>query len=108
MKAGILKLGFYILLGTASYGITSEVYIVGQKNRTFSKDIMNVSVGDTIHFRNDDNIFHNVYSLSIPQSFDLGTYPQGESKSVTFNYPGKIEVECAIHPEMYMVVNVTE
>lgn len=108
MKAAFLKLGFYALLGTASYGITSEVYVIGQKNKTFSQERITVKVGDTIHFRNDDTIFHNVYSLSEIQAFDLGTYPQGDSRSVTFKSAGKIEVECAIHPNMYMVVNVEE
>jgi plastocyanin len=38
--------------------------------------------------------------------FDLGSYPQGQSKSVTFDKAGKVEVECAIHPQMKMTVEV--
>jgi len=27
-------------------------------------------------------------------------------KAVTFSKPGKFEIECAIHPEMRLVINV--
>jgi plastocyanin len=47
-----------------------------------------------------------VFSLSDPKTFDLGSYPQGQSKAVTFDKPGTVEIECSIHPEMQMVVEV--
>ena len=40
------------------------------------------------------------------KTFDLGSYPQGQSKKVVFDKPGTVEVECAIHPEMKLVVEV--
>ncbi len=59
-------------------------------------------------FINNDPFFHNVFSLSDTEMFDLGSYPQGESRDVTFNTPGVVEVECAIHPEMHMTIQVKE
>ena len=41
-----------------------------------------------------------------PLPFDLGTYGSGQMKTVTFNKAGKFEIECAIHPDMRMVINV--
>jgi plastocyanin len=38
--------------------------------------------------------------------FDLGSYPAGQSRSVTFEKAGKVQVECAIHPMMRMVIEV--
>ena len=38
--------------------------------------------------------------------FDLGTYGGGQMKTVTFAKAGKFEIECAIHPDMRMVINV--
>jgi len=64
-------------------------------------------VGDSINFRNEDPYFHNVFSLSDAKTFDLGSYPQGQSKKVTFDKPGTVEVECAIHPNMKLVVEVS-
>jgi plastocyanin len=81
---------------------------VKQKGNAFSTSSLKIKVGDAISFRNDDPHFHNVFSLSDAQSFDLGSYPQGQAKSVTFNKEGKVEVECAIHPAMKMTVDVAK
>ena len=87
-------------------------HVIGQHNKTFvSKDDtkidkISVKVGDTINYKNMDPFFHNVFSLSALKTFDLGSYPQGESKPVVFDKPGKAEVECAIHPQMFLEVEV--
>lgn len=80
--------------------------IVGQKDKKFSTEYVNIKVGDAVTFTNDDPFFHNVFSLSPAATFDLGSYPQGESRSVTFEEPGEVHVECAIHPSMQMVIEV--
>jgi len=81
-------------------------HVVGQKNKTFSVSALKVKAGDTVSFRNDDPFFHNVFSLSDAQPFDLGSYPQGQTRKATFTKPGKVEVECAIHPDMKMTIQV--
>ena len=81
-------------------------HLVDQKDKQFSKKAIKVKVGDTVTFRNSDPFAHNVFSLSDVKGFDLGSYPQGQSKTVTFDKPGKVEVECSIHPTMQMVIEV--
>jgi len=81
-------------------------YVVGQKNKEFSMKTIKVKVGDSVEFRNDDPFFHNIFSLSDIKSFDLGSYAQGQSRKVMFDKPGKVEVECSIHPNMKLVVEV--
>jgi plastocyanin len=99
----LLALAFLLpLCGSAQ----AEEQTVSQKNRAFTVQKLKVKVGDTVGFRNDDPYFHNIFSLSQPQPFDLGTYPQGQTRQVTFKKEGKIDVECAIHPEMKMVIDV--
>ncbi len=93
-----------LLAGTAM----AAEYEVGQKNKAFTVKELTVKVGDTVHFTNQDDFFHNVFSLSDLKTFDLGSYPKGEFKSVTFDKAGKVEVECAIHPSMMMTINVEE
>ena len=83
-----------------------ETVVVGQKDKKFSVDALEIKVGDTVQFKNEDAFFHNVFSLSDAKTFDLGSYPQGESKSVTFDQAGIVEVECAIHPNMQMIITV--
>lgn len=81
---------------------------VGQKDKKFTVEELTISKGDVVHFPNRDPFFHNVFSLSETTMFDLGSYPQGESKSVTFDQTGTVDVECAIHPNMRMQIHVKE
>lgn len=97
---------FAIFAMQLSVQVFSEEFTVGQKNKSFTVKEMTLKVGDTINFLNEDPFFHNVFSLSDIQFFDLGSYPKGTSKSVVFNTPGSVEVECAIHPEMFLKIDV--
>jgi plastocyanin len=81
---------------------------VGQAKKAFAVGVLKAKVGDTITFRNDDEFAHNVFSLSDVQSFDLGSYKKGEVRTVKLTAPGTIEVECAIHPEMKMKIEVAK
>jgi len=97
------------LLGSLALG--GQDYVVEQKNKEFLYNgekvtTLKIKVGDTIQFRNADPYFHNVFSLSDVKLFDLGSYPQGQFKSVKFDKAGKVEIECAIHPQMKMIVEV--
>ncbi|RLT95037.1 plastocyanin/azurin family copper-binding protein [Ketobacter sp.] len=91
-----------------STNLLAEQFEVGQKDKKFTQDQLTIKVGDTVKFTNNDPFFHNVFSLSDAEMFDLGSYPQGESRDVTFETAGEVEVECAIHPEMRMTIQVQE
>ena len=101
-----------ILLTTFAFGFATAVsaadHTVGQKNKAFSVNTLIIKVGDTVKFTNEDPFFHNVFSLSEAATFDLGSYPRGEYKSVTFEKAGKVDVECAIHPNMHLLITVEE
>ncbi len=73
-----------------------------------SKRIVAVKVraGEAVRFQNKDRLSHNLYSLSPGKTFDLGTMRKNQSRSVTFDRRGEVEVQCAIHPEMLLVVDV--
>jgi len=79
---------------------------VSQKNRTFAPQNMKIKLGDSVGFKNDDQVSHNVFSLSDAKTFDTGAYPGGQTKKVVFDKPGTVEVECAIHPDMKMMIEV--
>jgi plastocyanin len=104
----IPPLAHAMLLLSFCGAVQAEEHTVGQKNRAFSAQTLKVKVGDSVGFRNDDAFFHNVFSLSPVQSFDIGSFPKGQTRKVTFSKEGKIDVECAIHPEMKMVIEVVK
>jgi plastocyanin len=83
-------------------------FTVLQKDKAFSTKKLAVKVGDTVKFQNDDPFSHNVFSLSDAKSFDLGSYGKGGAKNVVFDKPGTVEIECAVHPDMKMVVEVAK
>ncbi len=81
-------------------------FSMSQRNKTFSPTVLPVPAGSTIEFPNDDRVFHNVFSLSRPGSFDLGLYRAGASKSRLFSTPAIYRIFCNIHPQMTAVVLV--
>ena len=81
---------------------------VAQINKTFTVPVLKAKVGDTVTFKNDDTFAHNVFSLSDVQNFDLGSYKKGETRQLKLTSPGTIDVECAIHPEMKMKIEVSK
>jgi len=75
--------------------------VIEQKEKRFNPQWAVVQRGTVIEFPNHDNIYHNVFSLSSGNSFDLGLYSSsGESKSRPFNEPGAVDIYCNIHPQM--------
>ncbi len=80
---------------------------IQQLDRRFMPDMLVVPVGSTVSFPNMDPIFHNIYSLSKPKSFDLGSYDKGETRRVTFQKPGIVDIYCHLHPNMEATVFVT-
>jgi plastocyanin len=85
----------------------AEPVQVEQLDRRFVPDLVVVPVGSTVSFPNMDPIFHNIYSLSKPKTFDLGSYDKGETRRVNFPKPGIVEVYCHLHPNMAATVVVT-
>jgi plastocyanin len=81
--------------------------VMDQKNRRFVPDTVVVPAGSTVSFPNLDPIFHNVFSLSRPASFDLGNYPKDQTRTVVFSKPGIVFVGCHLHPNMGAVIVVT-
>ena len=77
---------------------------IEQRDKTFVPRVLAVPVGTVVRFPNSDGIFHNVFSLSQGNAFDLGLYRSGASKSRAMSTPGLVRVFCNIHPQMTAVV----
>jgi plastocyanin len=75
-------------------------FTIAQKSKAFTPRVLVVPSGSSVSFPNEDPIFHNVFSLSAPQPFDLGLYRAGAAKTRTFTQPAVYYVFCNIHPQM--------
>lgn len=79
---------------------------VDQRHQMFLPHIQVVPVGTRMDFPNNDDVFHNVYAEFQAKRFDLGVYPRGQSKHVTFDKPGVVSVRCNVHSQMsaYIII----
>lgn len=102
--AALLASALIVIAASSAWAV--QEHVVAQKNKSFSVKKLTIKVGDSIKFVNEDSFAHNVFSLSAVKSFDLGSFGNGGSKTVTFDKPGKVEIECAVHPDMRMDVEV--
>jgi plastocyanin len=80
---------------------------LAQKDQCFMPRVVSVAAGGAVDFPNQDPIYHNVFSVSTIRRFDLGKYPKGQSRSVTFPKAGVVNVYCDIHSDMAAFVIVT-
>ena len=71
-----------------------------QESKRFAPRVLIVPRQGTVEFPNNDPIFHNVFSVSGGNRFDLGLYRSGATKSRSFGEPGLVRVYCNIHPQM--------
>ena len=85
---------------------TPKERVIEQRGRVFAPHVMAVPVGSTISFPNFDPFFHNVFSLSASAAFDLGLYPSGATREVTFRKEGIVRLGCNLHASMagYVIV----
>jgi plastocyanin len=74
--------------------------VLEQRNLDFSPRVVAVRVGSVVKFPNYDRVFHNVFSFHNGKKFDLGLYPTGTVRNVTFDRPGVSRLFCNIHPHM--------
>jgi plastocyanin len=83
----------------------SPTKTMAQLNERFVPHVLPVTQGSAVSFPNQDDVFHNVFSLSSAM-FDLGRYRKGETRTVHFDKPGAVQVFCHIHSDMNAVILV--
>ncbi len=89
-------------------GAGSPHPLLDQSHQAFEPRVMGIPVGTSVDFLNSDRIYHNVFSYSSAKRFDLGKYPRGQKKTVTFDKPGLVKVFCDIHSNMSAFLLVVE
>jgi plastocyanin len=86
--------------------VTPITTTIEQRNHRFEPELVIVPKGSAVEFPNLDLVFHNIFSLSGARAFDLGYYPKGQSRQVTFPRAGVVQVYCHVHSNMYAAIVV--
>jgi plastocyanin len=81
---------------------------IRQEHESFVPRVVAITRGSTVDFPNGDPFFHNVFSLSGAGTFDLGRYPDGQSRSRVFTKAGLVKVYCHIHSQMSAAILVMD
>ena len=96
------------LPGVAAEAPATAAPSITSSNKRFEPHVLVVRRGTQVAFPNVDTIYHNAFSLSPGNTFDLGLYRKGASRSATLKSAGLVRVYCNIHPEMAAFVMVVE
>ena len=72
---------------------------------TFAPGTIELKVGDTVTFVNDDEIAHT--ATADDGAFDSGTMEPGATFEFTAEKAGSISYVCEFHPGMTGTINVT-
>lgn len=97
-----------VIICGLSAGAYAATEVIHQRGRVFSSETLSVKRGSAVTFLNDDTVPHNIMSASKGNEFNLGSQTPGTSTDVTFKEAGDVQVICAIHPRMKMMVKVTD
>ncbi len=65
-------------------------------------------VGDRLVFENDDVVDHNVFVPTAGHGVDLGKQEPGGTAALPLGKAGRFEIECVIHPDMNLAVEVSQ
>ena len=106
MKKALYCACLILILLTTNTLAQAEAYTVVLKDKQFIPDTLKIKVGDSVNFKNESPYLHNAFSNSDIQKFDLGNIPKGKFGTVVFDKAGKLEVDCAIHPDMRMTIEI--
>ena len=87
---------------------TPKHRIVEQRNKQFWPHLLAIPPGSTVAFPNYDDFYHNVFSRSSTQPFDIGMYKSGQSREMKFDKPGLVRLGCNVHASMAAFVFVID
>jgi plastocyanin len=83
-----------------------EPVVILQRDRTIIPHVSVAQVGQLVEFPNDDDVYHNLFSLSSGNRFSLGRYAPGVTETNRFGTAGVVRLFCDIHAEMAGVILV--
>jgi plastocyanin len=93
--------GYVYVENVFAPAVKGDNVVIEQVRKQFVPNWAVIQRGTTVQFPNTDSVYHNVFSQSSGNSFDLGLYNStAAAKTHTFNEPGSVDIFCNIHPQM--------
>lgn len=92
-----------LLMASAAVAMDRSIAL---KREGFSPMTLVLKRGDTVTFKNEDTVYHHIYSMSGVQPFDLGPFSPAETATVKFNAAGLVTVQCSVHRGEEMTISV--
>lgn len=93
--------GIAYIPSTTSNTIPAEI---DQLDKQFTTKMAVIKPGDSVTFKNSDNVEHNVFANDVKESakFDVGLMPPGGEKQIRVDWKENsiVRVGCKIHPKM--------
>ncbi|MGE0718461.1 MAG: methylamine utilization protein [Alphaproteobacteria bacterium] len=108
MRAWASGLGPIAVAAAIASGAMAAEHTVTMGGSAYGPKTLKAKVGDTIVFDNDDFDNHVVFVPTVGFGIDLGAQKPGEKRSMTLRRAGKLDVECVLHEDMHMTVEVTQ
>jgi plastocyanin len=100
------SLALTLALAATTVWLAAASHPATQKGKVFAPGTITVKVGESVTFKNDDDVTHNAFSTSKGNEFNAKAQTPGSSSNVVFKAKGKVAVTCAFHPGMSLTVNV--
>jgi plastocyanin len=107
------KIKFYrILLALTSLVFLNQLdanaadHAVVQKAKAFSESVIEVSKGDKVVIKNEDDTAHHIMFKWGGKTISQKQEPGDTPFSFQFDEPGETVVRCAIHPKMVLNIKV--
>lgn len=97
--AGCLAAG-----GAGSAGAAEHA--IGMSGMAYVPANLEARLGDTVVFTNTDGSDHNVFVPTKGFGVDLGVQKSGVTTRLVLTRPGAFEVECVLHANMLLKVEV--
>ena len=105
MKRLVLLL-FLLALPVPSPAHAAEFEII-EAHQQFSENAVSINPGDTVVFRNADNVTHNILIENAAGAVnDTGLQKPGGVIRETLSAPGDYKAHCGLHPKMVLKISV--
>jgi predicted lipoprotein with Yx(FWY)xxD motif len=90
--------------GSTGNSANAQTFAVTIKDFSFAPDPLQISVGTTVTWTNEDTVPHTATGNG--NTFTTPTLNQGQSARVTFSKPGTYEYHCEFHANMHGTIVV--